>query len=58
MGLKSPSILTFMVSVILTVAVLFTKFFGAEVPGLVGHEFWVLLLAQGILVLGCMMRGL
>lgn len=58
MGLKAPSILTFMLSVILTVTVLFTKFFGAVVPGLTGNEFWVLLLAQAILVLGCMMRSL
>lgn len=58
MGLKAPSLMTFMISVILTVAVLFTKFFGAEVPMMVGREFWVLLGAQGILVLGCMLKGL
>jgi hypothetical protein len=58
MGLKAPGILTFMVSVILTVTVLIMKFFGAEIPFLVGNEFWALLLAQVILVLGCIMRGL
>ncbi len=58
MGLKAPGILTFMVSVVLTVTVLITKFFGAEIPFLVGNEFWVLLAAQVILVLGCIMRGL
>ena len=58
MGLKAPGILTFMVSVVLTVVVLIMKFFGAEIPLLVGHEFWVLLAAQVILVLGCIMRGL
>jgi hypothetical protein len=58
MGLKAPSILTFMVSVILTVTVLIMKLFGAQIPFLNGNEFWALLLAQVILVLGCVMRGL
>jgi heme/copper-type cytochrome/quinol oxidase subunit 4 len=58
MGLKAPGIVTFMLSVILTVVVLITRFFGAEIPMLTGNEFWVLLLAQVILVLGCIMRGL
>jgi hypothetical protein len=58
MVLKAPSILTFMVSVVLTVVVLIMTFFGAQIPYLVGHEFWVLLVAQVILVLGCIMRGL
>jgi hypothetical protein len=58
MGLKAPGILTFMVSIILTVTVLIMKFFGAEILFFIGNEFWVLLLAQVILVLGCVMRGL
>jgi hypothetical protein len=58
MGLKAPGILTFMVSIVLTVTVLIMKFFGAEIPLLVGNEFWALLAAQIILVLGCIMRGL
>ena len=58
MGLKAPSILTFMVSVILTVTVLIMKVFGAQIPFLNGNEFWALLVAQVILVLGCTMRGL
>jgi hypothetical protein len=58
MGLKAPGILTFMLSVILTVTVLIIKFFGAEIPIVTGNEFWALLLAQVILVLGCIMRGL
>ena len=58
MGLKAPGILTFMVSVILTVTVLIIKFFGAEIPLITGNEFWALLAAQIILVLGCIMRGL
>lgn len=58
MVLKAPGILTFMVSVVLTVTVLIMKFFGAEIPFFIGNEFWVLLLAQFILILGCVMRGL
>jgi len=58
MGLKAPGILTFMISVVLTVVVLIMKFFGAEIPFLIGNEFWALLLAQVVLVLGCTMRGL
>jgi len=58
MGLKAPGILTFMLSVILTVTVLIIKFFGAEIPLVTGNEFWALLAAQIILVLGCIMRGL
>jgi hypothetical protein len=58
MGLKAPGIVTFMLSVILTVTVLIIKFFGAEIPFVTGNKFWALLLAQVILVLGCIMRGL
>lgn len=58
MGLKAPGILTFMISVILTVTVLIIKFFGAQIPLITGNEFWALLLAQLVLVLGCIMRGL
>lgn len=57
-GLKAPSILTFMFSVILAVVVLVSTFFGAEIPGLKGHEFWALLGAYGILMLGCMTNWL
>jgi hypothetical protein len=58
MALKAPGILTFMVSVILTVTVLIIKFFGAQIPFITGNEFWALLVAQVVLVLGCIMRGL
>lgn len=58
MGLKAPGILTFMISVILTVTVLIIKFFGAEIPLITGNEFWALLAAQIVLILGCIMRGL
>ncbi len=58
MALKSPGILTFMISVILTVLALVTYFFGASIPFITGREFWVLLFAQIVLVFGCIMRGL
>lgn len=58
MALKAPGILTFLISIVLVVTVLMIKFFGANVPGLTGHEFWGLLIAHTILVLGCLMRAL
>jgi hypothetical protein len=58
MGLKAPSIITFMMSVILTVIVLMSKFFGAEIPGLTGNESWAMLAAYTLLMLGCMVRGM
>jgi hypothetical protein len=60
MALKAPGILIFLLSVILALAVLFTKFFGATVPFLSGEatQFYGMLAAYVILVLGCIMRGL
>ena len=58
MGLKAPGIITFMLSVILTFTVLIIKFFGAQIPLITGNEFFALLLAQIILIFGCIMRGL
>jgi hypothetical protein len=58
MSLKAPGILTFTTSVVLVVAVLGVKFFGAQIPLLNGHEFWALLVAYLVLVVGCMVRGL
>lgn len=58
MVLKAPGIITFLLSVILTVCVLVVKFFGAQIPLMNGNELWFMLLAQMILVLGCLMRGL
>ena len=58
MALKAPGILTFMLSVILTVLALVTYFFGATIPYITGQEFWVMLVAQVMLVFGCIMRGL
>jgi hypothetical protein len=58
MVLKAPGIVTFILSIVLTVCVLVVKFFGAQIPLIQGNEFWFLLLAQLILMLGCIMRGL
>lgn len=58
MGLKAPSIITFLVSIILTVTVLIMKFFDARIPFLDDREFAVLLVAHFILIFGCLMRGL
>jgi hypothetical protein len=58
MVLKAPGIITFILSIILTVCVLVVKFFGAQIPLMLGNEFWFLLLAHVILLLGCIMRGL
>ena len=57
-GLKAPSIITFLVSIILTVTVLIMKFFSANIPYLNGNEFWALLVAQLLLILGCLTRNL
>jgi hypothetical protein len=60
MALKAPGILPFLVSIILALAVLFAKYFGADVPLMTGEapQFYGLLLAYVILLLGCIMRGL
>jgi hypothetical protein len=56
MGIKAPSLVTFAVSVLLTLAVLLAKI-GVSVPLVSGYEFLVLLVAQILLVLGCTVRG-
>jgi hypothetical protein len=58
MGLKPPGLLTFMLAVILTVCILVVKFFSAEIPFIVGNEFWALLSAHVLLILGCLSRWL
>ena len=60
MALKAPGILIFLLSIVLTLAVLFTKFFGATVPLLSGDatQFYGLLAAYIVLVFGRIMRGL
>lgn len=58
MGLKAPGIVTFLLTIILTVVVLVTRFFDANIPIVQAYDFWVLLTAHLILVLACLMRGL
>jgi hypothetical protein len=60
MTLKAPGILTFLLSIILALAVLFAKYFGSSVPLLTGDitQFYGLLAAYVILIFGCIMRGL
>ena len=60
MALKAPGILIFILSIVVSLAVLFSRFFGATVPYLTGDstQFYALLVAYLVLVLGCIMRGL
>jgi hypothetical protein len=58
MVLKSPGILTFTLSVILTVLALVSYFFQASIPFVTQQEFWVVLVAELVLILGCVLRGL
>jgi len=60
MALKAPGILTFLLSIVVALAVLFAKYFGASVPLLTGDvtQFYGLLAAYVILLFGCIMRGL
>jgi hypothetical protein len=60
MALKAPGILAFLLSIVLAVAVLLAKAFPALVPLLSGAtaQFYALLAAYVVLVLGCIMRGL
>jgi len=60
MALKAPGILVFTLSIILSLAVLFSRFFGASVPFLTGDttQFYAMWAAYLVLLLGCIMRGL
>ena len=59
MGLKAPGMITFLISFIVMMAVLFAKFFGAQIPGLNEHtQFAGLLIAYILLAFGCLLRGL
>jgi len=60
MGLSAPSLLTFLLSFVIMLSVLFAKFFGATSPGLTGDmtQFTGLLVAYIILALGCLLRSL
>ena len=60
MVLKAPGILSFLLSIVLALAVLSARYFGVSVPLLTGDvaHFYGLLAAYVILLLGCIMRGL
>jgi hypothetical protein len=60
MIVKAPGILTFVASIVLAVLVLYARYFGNDVPFLMGEasQFYGMLIAYVILVLGCTMRGL
>jgi len=60
MMLKAPGLLTFMISVILVVAILIARFFGASIPFLVTdtQQFYGLLAGYLLLVIGTFVRGL
>jgi hypothetical protein len=60
MALKAPGILIFMLSLVLSLAVLFTRYFGASVPLLTqdATQFYAMWGAYLVLLLGCIMRGL
>jgi hypothetical protein len=60
MFLKAPGLLIFSVSILLALAVLYARYFGTDVPFLMGDasQFYGMLIAYVILVLGCTMRGL
>jgi hypothetical protein len=60
MALKAPGILVFTLSIVLSLAVLFSRFFGSNVPYLTGDttQFYAMWGAYLVLLLGCIMRGL
>ena len=61
MALKAPGIIVFMLYIVVALAVLFSRFFGATVPYLSGGDttqFYAMAVAYLVLLLGCIMRGL
>ena len=60
MGLKAPSIIIFLISIILAVVVIIARVFNAEIPFLTdgGYQFYGLLVAYILLVMGNLARGL
>lgn len=59
MGLSQPSLITFLLSFVIAMAVLFAKFFGATIPGLSSEvtQFSGVFLAYIILMAGCLARS-
>ena len=61
MALKAPGIIVFTLSVIMSLAVLFARFFGAHVPLLTDNppaQLYAMWAAYLVLMMGCIMRGL
>jgi hypothetical protein len=60
MALKAPGILAFLLSIAVALAVLAARFLPGVLPFLGGDtaQFYALLAAYAILLLGCTMRGL
>ncbi len=60
MGLSAPALITFLLSFIIMLAVMFAKFFDAAIPGLGDDvtQFIGLLVAYLILAFGCLFRSL
>ena len=60
MGLKAPSIIIFLISIVIAVTVLIVRFFGADVPFLTSdaYQFYGMLFSWVLLVLGNLGRGI
>lgn len=57
MGLiKPPNILTFFVALALVILAVVVKT-GLALPVISGHEFWLMLAANVLFILGCITRG-
>lgn len=57
-GLKAPGILTFVLSIILVVIAVGSKYAQAHLPFVNGNEFALVVVAHVVLVIGCIVRGL
>lgn len=60
MALTTPSLITFLISFVVAMAVMFAKYFGAAIPGLTsdGMQFAGMVVAYLLLVMGCLVRSM
>jgi len=58
MRLNSPSLLVFLISVVLAAAVVATQYLGASIPFISQYAFSTLLVAYMLLFLGNLVRGM
>jgi len=60
MSLSSPSLITFLLSFVVAMAVMFARYFGAAIPGLTGEsaQFAGLVVAYLLLMIGCLVRNI